>query len=867
MKHKKRLLFILALCLAALLAVSLVACNIDGGSGSDDPNKFEVAKYKVTFNTNSDMVLAKPVIENIPYGTTIKEPADENGNKIIPVKKGYTFQYWSKDGKDPFDFTKGITSNLTLTAIYTNNIYKHTPKLRAKLEYNADTKTFTVNENARPNGEISISASELDPEHTTLLSKYASSGENLPCPTASDENNKFCFWYYINNEGKPIQFSKWKADGDATVAPLSSYYFTNGLTLYPMFTDNLPKVTVKFTDSISDTVYDRYTEDYVFGQNIAFTQDNMPKPDVKEGYKFDYWYYIVEKKDKEDNVTYENVAFLFDDGNEKNPTSPMDAAGAEDNFTPVEIKLYAKWIREITITSVQEFKEVYDLLRTEEPTEEQQARIDEILSANIIFKGTVDFGTEKFEPLFDSEHPFKGTIDGASYNEDNSITAKAKITRGIFGDKTSASVFGYNQGTIKNLDFENVGLEITDKDTARVYIGAVATDNAGTIENCVVTMADYTISGLHTVVFGGITAVNHGITTRNGLIRLCTVNMAGFAADCEALTFGGIAGESNASASITLDTVSITVRSVNCVDDKLPANGRSALNMGGIVGINGSAVRLCTVENFTVESAVSLTEFVFGGVAGSNTGNIRLTKASVTLGSEQAPVSVCGSLSYATCIGGMVGKNEGYALNSHVTAMLYVAVSDAATNANVYVGGIMGSNYSDKKDSSSASETGICAINYCYSLGEIKVTVADTVTGVSVYAGGIAGRNSHKKLASLFSTVKITVANNGDNNLGHMFGKMLNDVGTNGKIFYDKESVVTLIKDGKTYSIKGDGKDSEEYVNFTNIGDGTEESNFRKADWVVGSPSSASVIGFGDSWEVPDNGYPSLKQDVYNDRT
>ena len=78
MKHKKRLLFILALCLAALLAISLVACNIGGGSGSDDPNKFEVAKYKVTFNTNSDMVLANPVIENIPYGTTIKEPADEN---------------------------------------------------------------------------------------------------------------------------------------------------------------------------------------------------------------------------------------------------------------------------------------------------------------------------------------------------------------------------------------------------------------------------------------------------------------------------------------------------------------------------------------------------------------------------------------------------------------------------------------------------------------------------------------------------------------------------------------------------------------------------------------------------------------------
>lgn len=850
MKHKNKLLFILVLCFAILFAVSLVACNpTDTPDDSDDPNNYEVATYTVRFNTNSDFVLKNNILRDIPYGTRIQEPADEFGNKIKPVKAGYTFQYWSQDGQKGFDFTQGITANITLTAIYVNNTYKHTANLRAEFSYNADTKTYTVTDNSREENEVTLSSPDM------LYSTYASSGDKLPCPVSSDTNNKFCFWYYME-DGKPVQFSKWKADGEATVSPLESYYKLQGLTLYPMFEDNLPKVSVKYVDSHNDSpLCEEFAKDYVFGQNIPYTVEEELKP-TKQNYKFDYWYYVVESTDKSGNTVYENERFIFDDGNaETKPTSPMDAAAAKDNFTPVELKLYAKWTWQATITSEAEYKAwLYDVLRIEDPTDEEKKHIDEILTSTIYFKGSITL-TGTYEPLFDKDHPFKGTIEGIAEGD-----VKASISGGTFGNANSASVFGYNEGTIKNIDFNGITLNIADGAENSVYMGVIATDNAGLIENCNVTLnpsAD--VIGLKTVTFGGITAKNHGVSTRNGVIRKCEVNISGISFICDALTFGGIAGESDASASIVNNKVDITVNSVTC-------NG-AYLTMGGMVGINASPTRLNTIK-FAVNGLTSLKALTFGGVAGTNNGSVATTVAKVTLCSEASSAKAGGSLSSPTSVGGMFGKNEGYVINSYVIANLYVEIEDAP-QGNLYIGGIVGSNYSDKKDTSTGTETGVCAINYCYSMGEIKVTVAENITGVNVYAGGIAGRNTHKKLASLFSTVEITVSNNGANNLGHIVGAMIKDSGTNGKIFYDKDGAVTLIKNGNTYTIKGDGAGSEEYVDFENVGnsaDFTENNGYHSSSWVVGAPGVASSLGFnGEVWEVNNNDKPTLKSELYNE--
>ncbi|MCM1305850.1 MAG: InlB B-repeat-containing protein [Bacteroides sp.] len=884
MKIKSKLSIIFVLCLALLLAVSLVACNDNNGDGKDDGlNKYETSTYTVTFNTDSkDMTsISTPTIPNVKSGSKISEPTDADGKKIVPYKRGYVFKFWAKSNGDEFDFKNDtITENTTLKATYEPIVYYHSVNLAEKYVYDRtevvdETETDIYEKVERDASDaVTLADEELDKTTTHLKSTYASTNSSLPCPTSDTQDNKFCFWYYVNKDGKPIQFSKWAGENDTTVNELISYSIvsddandiTKGLVLYPMFTNDLPKVTVIYQDVDGSELFD--SEDYRFGQNVAKETSTGPIPD-KDDYKFVEWYYELEKTSN-GTTTVENTAFVFDDGKDNTkPTSPIDAAGAENNFKPVELVLKAKWIREITITNAASFNLFYDELKgltaIAAPTDEEQAKLDEILNANILINGTINLGTDTYEPLFDKAHSFKGTIDGLTKTGETT-SENAVLTGGKFGDATSASVFGYNEGTIQNVDFKNIELEIKDATAATVYLGVIATDNTGTIENCNVDNA-FSLSDLHSVVFGGITATNHG-TTKNGIIRHCNVDIDNFSANCKALTFGGIAGESNVSASIVNCNVNINISDANCVDDKNSKNGKSALIVGGLVGFNSSAIRLCKVT-LTLKNATSLTEFVFGGATGVNNGSIRTTYAVVELGEEAVPVKARGALVESeTSIGGLIGRNGGYVLNCYASANLYVEISDEPANgSNLYVGGLVGSNYSGLTDNNeTVTESGICAINYCYTTGEIVVKVSDSIKSVNAHVGGIAGRNSHKKVASLFSAVKINVTNDGNNYLGHIFGKMVNDVKTNGKIFYDGESVVKLTKGGITHDITGTGEGAEEFVAFTNIGEGTAAANFKKAEWVTGTEDVSAPLGFnGKIWEVNADSYPSFISSIYAD--
>lgn len=850
MKKKNNIvIFALVLCLAALLAVSLVACdhNPSDNNGNNGTNQYEKPTYTVTFKTNSDMVLTNPIVTDIEYGSTVSEPKDSNGNRIIPVKRGNRFLWWSKDGSSAYDFTQPVTENFTLTAQYSPLEYVHTPELYDTLVYDAQSGTFKV-ERTREQNDVGMSDAELNPDTTSLKSKFGTAENKLPCPAGSDSTGEFCFWYYLNDEGQPVQFSKWKAEGENTVFPLESYNFTSGLTLYPMFYDNLPVVTVKFADSLSGAVYAE--KQYKFGDNIP---SGAATANDKEGYEFDYWYYIVTSKDDDGNEIKEDKVFTFETSDEKTPTSPMDAAQAKDNFVPVELTVYAKWIRVIKIANVADYMAVYNELRTENPTDDEQKRIDQIYTAKINIVGELDFGEQSLQPLFDSEHPFKGTIDGNIYGANNSVIGTAKIKGGYFGNRTDGSVFGYNEGIIKNIVFENVRFDFENMQADTVYVGTVTSFNGGTIDGCaVVYTGQLSIEYDNAVVYGGITARNNGKSSANALLRQCTVNVAGgFTAECKSLVFGGLAGEGNAAASITKCTViSYNVNAVLCSENGAEASGR--LVMGGMVGINAGQIRLSTVQSFNVVDAVSLGEFIFGGVAGINTSNLRVVNATVKLGSASNAVKARGSLSNVVAVGGLIGKNEGYILNCYVNAELYVEiVSVAQTGGIVTVGGLVGNNFSDKKDTSSSTESGVCAINYCYSVGEISVKVADGAQKVAVYAGGIAGRNTHKKLGSLFSVMNITVSNAGAKSyVGRIVGKMLNDVATNGNIFFIQEANINVTGEAETQD----------------LGTVTEEANFRDGKWVTGADGGNSVIRFsGTTWEVVDGQYPTFKADVYNE--
>lgn len=149
--------------------------------------------------------------------------------------------------------------------------------------------------------------------------------------------------------------------------------------------------------------------------------------------------------------------------------------------------MYAKWTKQISIASVDDFRLYHDLLRKENPTEAEQKDINELLEADVKIS-SIDFGANVFEPLFDENHVFSGTIDGATYGENDQITAIAELIGGTFGNAKHASVFGYVSGTIENIALENVKLKVEKNADGKfenvVYIGFVASVLTGQIENC-----------------------------------------------------------------------------------------------------------------------------------------------------------------------------------------------------------------------------------------------------------------------------------------------------------------------------------------------------------------------------------------------
>ena len=703
-------------------------------------------------------------------------------------------------------------------------------------------------------GEIGIEANaKLETTYDQLT--------NLPSPTSAD-GTAFCFWYYMQ-DGKPVQLTRWKEADKADVDLLTKYTFINELEIYPMFEDNLPSVTVVYEDSLGyGTQFKK--QDYVFGKNIPVSDLPNLENEHKGSYSFDYWYYKVVEEDKNGNKTTTDTVFVFDEENAKNVTSPMDAADAPDNFTPVTLRLFAKWTKEIKIATVDDYMAIYNKLRIADPSDEDKREIERILTANITITADLDFGNTKLEPLFDSEHIFEGKIDGGKYSDTDVVTGKITISGGIFGGKSDASVFGYSDGYIANIKFSNIGLAPAENDgeyADTVYIGVVTTENRGTVHNCDVTLSDLQLNKLHTVIFGGISAVNR-VKGTAGAITSCNVTLTTFSAKCEALTFGGIVGMNNPTARVSNCNADVMVSSVVCTDDGIAANGRSSLIIGGLVGNNSGHIALSTVLFFKVNRAESLTDFSFGGVAGVNTGSIRTTHASSVLCSEAAPAIASGSLSQTVGIGGIAGRSEGYIINSYCDIKAYAKINSAPKfGCLVAAGGVVGSNYSNKKDTSTTATSGICAINSCYATGEISVKVDESIKNVTVYAGGVAGRNSHNKIGSVFSALNVNVSNQGSSNLGFVVGAMENNSAVKANCYYINS--VKLVSNGVEYKrtpgASDDGKDDIETFPITKVGAAMEKAEFA-------SDSVLTKLGFtkDNPWKLSeDKDYPYL---VFNSK-
>lgn len=93
--------------LLILVALGIISCKTDD---SDSENVLQ--KFSVTFNSDGGSEVTSQIVE---INKTATKPED-------PKKTGYTFIDWYKDDT-PFDFTKTITSGITLTAKWEPNKY------------------------------------------------------------------------------------------------------------------------------------------------------------------------------------------------------------------------------------------------------------------------------------------------------------------------------------------------------------------------------------------------------------------------------------------------------------------------------------------------------------------------------------------------------------------------------------------------------------------------------------------------------------------------------------------------------------------------------------------------------------------------
>lgn len=855
---KKTLMTICIVLVATLLCAVLIACNPKTPSGDDDNghNQYEQAKYTVTFNVDSsDFKLTDNVVKDVLSGSSVACPKNKDGSDVVPIKTGYTFKYWSANGTDAFVFGQTpITQNTTITALYTNNTYTLTPHVDKKLvaQKGAD-------------GEYSYSIVDSDNQpslgvDSKLVVTY--NATNLDCPTTENAGDEFLFWFYLDDENKPVRLTKLATSSDAEVKLENKWTFalkidketqTNEqFDVYAMFKSTLPKAEVVYCDSLSaatygDPVYYPVTE--------SITQTDADKvPASKAGYTFSKWYYeqTVTENDEE-KVVQKDFVFKTDD---TTGTTLYQACALTDYFTPATLRLYAKWTKQITIDSVASFKSQYDLLRKENPTDSEKKEIAELLEAEITFK-SIDFALGEFEPLFDSDHVFTGTIDGGVYSDGN-LTSQAVISGGKFGSTTDASVFGYVSGAVKNLTFNNVGLVVKkteNKYANLVRIGYVASVLEGNVEHCTITSAttaygeDYTGQswldyGMKAVIFGGIAAEVRGDNQvkDTGMVRDCTVTV-GAMFFCESLTFGGVCGSSNSAATLSSNKVAVTLEKVHCHDDGQTSNGRSYAKIGGIAGVNGGAISASQVA-ITASDLESLDETYFGGVCADNTGRVITTSANTNINAK-----VGGAISQIVCVGGMIGRNEGYILNGYCNIDINVVAQKE--NGIVCVGGIAGSNFSDKTDSSSSTKTGVSAINLAYSVGSIKVSTATLQEGkkIELYVGGIAGRNNQtKKISNCFTVTDIVVENStdGTNNIGRTFGKheKKTEFSTT-SVYFARDMKFTL-----------NGETEFKYNEDT-------QGNSETAEWFLSNANIKAkfAFDFGENgeWEIAEGQYPTLK--------
>lgn len=107
--------------------------NNTNNNNNANNNNNTVTKYTVTFNSNGGSSVASQTVES---GKTVSRPSN-------PSRSGYDFIGWQLNG-NTFDFNNPINSNITLTAIWNNQIWEIDIPTRSIVKYKGNDSNVVI---------------------------------------------------------------------------------------------------------------------------------------------------------------------------------------------------------------------------------------------------------------------------------------------------------------------------------------------------------------------------------------------------------------------------------------------------------------------------------------------------------------------------------------------------------------------------------------------------------------------------------------------------------------------------------------------------------------------------------------------------
>lgn len=201
-----------------------------------------------------------------------------------------------------------------------------------------------------------------------------------------------------------------------------------------------------------------------------------------------------------------------------------------------------------------------------------------------VLSADIDLGGQAMTVIgLDSDHVFKGHIDGKGY-----VIRNFTIT----SDGLVVGLFGYFYGTLKNLGIETANIAATRTGNGPIYVGGLVAHSSGTIQNCY-SKVTVTAECGYAVYAGGLVGYNKGSVTNsyaNGDVIANSTNFGAYA--------GGLIGDNEGTVSGSVAYGNVTAKGYN--------DGYSVV--GGLVGANSGTVTDCYRNSAQVVTKYTATD-------------------------------------------------------------------------------------------------------------------------------------------------------------------------------------------------------------------------------------------------------------------